>query len=58
MTHHLNASRRLCSATSPGHESKWSSSATIRERRSSILFPTVMDPFKCVRQEGILSKGS
>ena len=58
MTYRLNSSRRLCSATSPGRESRCSSSATIRERRSSTLFPTVMVPCRCVGRGRILTKGS
>jgi len=57
MTYRLNSSRRLCSATSPGRESKLSSSVTIRERRSSILFPMTMVPCRFTCQERTLSKG-
>jgi hypothetical protein len=44
MTYCINSSRRLCSATSPGYESKHSSNAITRGRRILILLATAMDP--------------
>ena len=57
ITYHFNSSRRLCSATSPGRESKRSSKPTIRERRSSILFPMTMVPCRGTCQGRTLSEG-
>jgi hypothetical protein len=49
-TYRRSSSRRLCSATSFGRESKWFSNATIRERSPSILLPTATAPYNCACQ--------
>ena len=56
MTHRINSSRRLCSATSLGRESSRSSSVTIRESKLSILFPMAIVSYRCVRERRISSK--
>jgi len=56
ITHRLNPSRRLCSATSPGHESKRPSRTTILERKSSTLCLMVMVPCRCLGQEIVFER--
>ena len=51
MAYCISSYRRLCSSTFPGSVVKRASNVTMRERRSSILFPTAIVPCRCVCQK-------
>ena len=56
MAYPINLPLRRCSATSSGHEPNRSSSAFIRERRFSTLFPMATDSWRRVCERGFLRK--
>jgi len=58
MAYHISSRRRLCSDTSSGSVAKRPSSAAIRERVSSILFPMAAVSCGWVGQIKVLNKGS